>query len=178
MPAAGSDLGNDKRVSVSICVVRASHTTGMLDLSVDVCLHSVLIFLSPYQSPDRRMPTHVKCMYSSLSPFLDKHRTSRVLTEDKSSYDTPSSSHPHPLWIYVVIMTTCKFWHCCLLWGHRKAVFSFFFSSSPFSFFLSVEYSTDCIEWPPRCTGPLEEDQTDIFTQCYMRYRGVQKLYY
>lgn len=138
MPAAGSDLGNDKRVSVSICVVRASHTAGMLGLSVDVCLHSVLIFLSPYQSPDRRMPSHVKCTYSSLSPFLDEHRTSCVLKEDKSSYDTPSSSHPHPLWFYVVIMTTCKFWHCCLLWGHRKAVFFLLFFS------LSVEYSTDC----------------------------------
>lgn len=40
MPAVGSDLGNDEYVSMSVCVVRASHTAGMLGLSVDICLHS------------------------------------------------------------------------------------------------------------------------------------------
>lgn len=118
MPAVGSDLGNDKRVSVSVCVVRASHTAGMLGLSVDVCLHSVLIFFSPYQSSDRLTCPRT---YTHLSPFLDNHRPSSTLKEDKSS-DMPSSSHP--LWFYVVIKTSYELWHRSLLWGHNQAVLS------------------------------------------------------
>lgn len=117
MPAAGSNLGNDKRVSASVCVVRTSHTAGMLGLSVDVGLHSVLIFfLSLPKFRQHWVPTHI---YSSLCPFLNKHRPTSTLKEGKSSEIPSSSHHHHPLWFYVVIMMTCEFWHCSLLWGQN-----------------------------------------------------------
>ena len=96
MPAVGSDLGNDERVSVSICVVRTSHTAGMLGPSLDVCLHSGLIFfLSLPKLRQTHVPTHIN---SSFSPFLDKHRPSSAM---KKRSDSPSSSHPQPLSFHV-----------------------------------------------------------------------------
>ncbi|KAG7230321.1 hypothetical protein INR49_024425 [Caranx melampygus] len=82
MPGVGSDLGNVKSVSLTVCVARASHTAGTLGLSADVCFHSVPIFFSPYRNSDRLIrPTHT---YSSLSPFLDF-----ALKEDKKSGGKP-----------------------------------------------------------------------------------------
>lgn len=76
------------------------------------------LFLSLPKLRQTYVPTHI---YSSLSPFLDNHRPSSTLKEDKSS-DMPSSSHP--LWFYVVIKTSYELWHRSLLWGHNQAVLS------------------------------------------------------
>lgn len=117
MHGGGSDLGNDKSVSVNVCLMETGHAAGKLGLSVDFCIHSVLIFFSTYQYSDR-----LKCprTYSSLTQFLDsKHWPSSALKEDKSP-NTSSSSLRHLLWFNVVIITTREFWHCSMLWGQGQ----------------------------------------------------------
>lgn len=86
------------------------------------------------------VPTHI---YSSLSPFLDKHRPSSTLKEDKSS---------DMLWFYVVIMAICEFWHCSLVRRHKQVDFS--------SFYLSMFFFLTCWKLNSLCWVTSRVKQT------------------
>lgn len=99
MPAVGSDLGNDERVSECLCGENESHSWNAGPLFGCLPPLRVDLFLSHQQNSVRLMPTH---SYTSHSPFLEsKNQPSFAVREDYSS-NTPS----HPLWFHVVMKSS------------------------------------------------------------------------